>query len=365
MTGAATSGRVTLLAETTEYGGAETYLVQLARHLPARFAVTIVATDPVPDALRQHAAADGVELVAVAPVRDKTDFAGMRRLWSALRATTPDEEHVNVSSTVNNRFGLLAVARPSLPRSRPPAVATVHSWLAVGGLQRLVLPRLYRRVQRVIAVSEQVRGELVRGLGLAPASVVVVPNGIAAAPAVTLDERQPVRIGVIGRLDPLKGVDLLLRALPRVLASGADVEVVVAGVGPDEDALRRTAAARALPVSFVGFVDDAASFLASLDVCCLPSRSEGLPFSLLEAMARGLPVVAFDVGAVGEALGDAGVLVPRGDVAALADGLTKLAGSVDERRRLGAAGRERATLKFSVQAMADATARLYDEAVTR
>src|SRR5205085_10709100 len=101
--------------------------------------------------------------------------------------------------------------------------------------------------------------------------------------------------------------------------------------------------------SFIGFVDDPGAFLDSLDVCCVPSRADALPYSLLEAMARGLPVVAFDVGGIGEALGEAGLLVDAGDVDGLADALAELLSSLGQRRRFGAAARQRAVTRYSAQ----------------
>lgn len=345
-----------MLVETDAYGGAETYLLDLARRLPPAVVPTLVAVEPVPAELPVHAARAGVALVSLPGVRHKLDRRGIARLVRAVRATEPDLVHVNVSSTANNRYGLVVANLLA-----PPAVATVHSWYPVPRLQALGLPLLYRRLQRVIAVSSPVGDALRRGLHLPVSTVTVVPNGVVGREPVTATARWPVRVGVLGRLSFLKGVDVLLQALPRVLRAGLDVEVVVAGTGPDEAMLR--AAASGLPVRFLGFVDEPETFLASLDVLCLPSRSEGLPFSLLEAMACGLPIVASDVGAVREALAGAGRLVPPEDVDALAAALLEVAGSLDVRRQLGTAAHERAAACYGVDTMVASTRRVYDEAV--
>src|SRR5581483_6078737 len=109
----------------------------------------------------------------------------------------------------------------------------------------------------------------------------------------------------------------------------AGVEVVIAGDGPERDTL--AGLAQGLPVELPGFVQDVPALLAGLDVFCLTSRLEGLPFALLEAMMAGLPCVASDVGDVADALGGAGVVVRPGDVEALAAALARLVSSPEER----------------------------------
>jgi glycosyltransferase involved in cell wall biosynthesis len=103
------------------------------------------------------------------------------------------------------------------------------------------------------------------------------------------------------------------------------------------------------------------AFLRGLDVFCLPSRWEGLPFALLEAMMRGLPCVCTDVGDVADAAGDACLIVAPEDPRRLADALRTLATSPARRRELGAAARERVRRDHSATAMVRATAAIYDE----
>jgi glycosyltransferase involved in cell wall biosynthesis len=174
-------------------------------------------------------------------------------------------------------------------------------------------------------------------------------------------EAAPVVIGSLGRLDRMKGYDLLLEALARV--PGARVEVL--GDGAERASLE--AQARRLGVAdrvcFPGWEPDPRRRLPEWDVFCLPSRSEGFPLSVVEAMLAGLPVVASDVGSIGEAvLADtSGLLVAKDDVDGLVRALTAVVGSVAERARLGAAGRARAAEHFTVGHMARSYRALYDE----
>jgi glycosyltransferase involved in cell wall biosynthesis len=194
---------------------------------------------------------------------------------------------------------------------------------------RMRLRALARVTDRLIAISETVRRHLVERVGLRAEQIEVVPYGIAlpreAEPRSAARARLGVPadafvVGFVGRLTPLKQVDVLLRAVARV--PGAVVAVV--GAGPCAKALRSLASELALTdARFTGAVDDAASCMPAFDVLCLPSRWEGLGLVLLEAMARGVPVVGARAGAIPVFLGDGvrGLIVPSGDDETLAAAL--------------------------------------------
>lgn len=114
-------------------------------------------------------------------------------------------------------------------------------------------------------------------------------------------------------------------------------------------------------MSFVGWSEDVRSHLAGVDLLVLPSRSEGFPLTIVEAMLAGLPVVATRVGSVPEAVrdGETGLLVARDDPVALAAALRRLADDPHQRRRMGARGRRVAAASFTVEAMAGAYEALY------
>jgi glycosyltransferase involved in cell wall biosynthesis len=164
----------------------------------------------------------------------------------------------------------------------------------------------------------------------------------------------------LGRLTHEKGFDLLIDAT-RALPTDEDFAVVLGGEGPEREILERRA--RGLGIEFAGYVEDVPAFLGDLDIFCLTSRWEGLPFSLLEAMMAGLPCVAADVGDVAEALGDAGIVVPPENVAALTSALHGLVESRADRLRLGSAAHARAKRHFSVEAMVNSTVNVYAEAL--
>jgi glycosyltransferase involved in cell wall biosynthesis len=164
-------------------------------------------------------------------------------------------------------------------------------------------------------------------------------------------------VGCAARLDPVKGVDRLLRAC--ATADGADTEVVIIGAGAEAAALQGLAASIGLGgrARFVGEIPDAARLFRAFDVYASAARKEGMPLALIEAMALGLPVVASDIAAHREVLGaSAGLAEPGAD--AFGRALRELLASPEARRALGEANRARSAA-FDAPVMVDAMAALY------
>ncbi len=345
--------RLTIVVDSDVYGGAEAYAAHLLRRLPERFERTLLATPGVPEQLRRAA---GDALVTFERPRGKTDVARLAGAARALRGTRPDLVHVNMATAANNRH---VIGLCGLLRLR--AVATLHVVAPLESTAQIaILRRAYRRLAGLIAVSEETRRQLGEELGLA--QVRVIANGVEERPAVVTVDR-PFRVGAIGRLTDQKGFDVLIEAVRRLESEGVSIATVIAGEGPDRSSL--AAQAKGLDVELRGFVEDVPAFHAELAAFCLPSRWEGLPFALLEAMMSGVPCVASDVGDVRVALDGAGLVVPPEDPAALASALGKLAGSPEKRRELGAAAHERARERYGVEKMIAETVEVYDTASSR
>jgi|GEM_PF-1477114 len=213
---------------------------------------------------------------------------------------------------------------------------------------------------RFVLVNASAVGEAHgRERGLPAEKVVVVPNGVPDDPARAqpMDSPDSFNVGTLGRLSRLKGVHHLIAATGRLAASGIPVHLAVAGDGSEASALRDLAASSGIAdrVRFEGFVPDerAGEFLAGLDVFVLASLTEGLPFTVMEAMRAGLPIVASRVGGVPEMIEDgvSGILYEAGDEAALAESLERLWRDPDLARRLGIAARRRYEERFTLDAM--------------
>lgn len=235
-------------------------------------------------------------------------------------------------------------------------------------------PWPFRQVERAnlraadaVYVCNEAAGGVVRGKGFA-GEVRLLPLGVdleGFCPAPARDDGPGFRVGYVGRLTAQKGVDVLLRAA--AAAAGPGWQVVVAGDGPERDRLRSLAAAEGVPAAFLGSVDHAelGDLYRSLDVVVVPSLAmpglvEQFGRVAVEAMASGVAVVASATGALPEVVGSGAVLVPPGDVEALAAVLRSLAADPEARRRLGRLGRARAA-RFSWPAVAAAHLELYKE----
>lgn len=233
----------------------------------------------------------------------------------------------------------------------------------------------------VITVSTKVRQQALAARLLSPLGVFAVHNGIsrqkmqvsaADAQARRLEFRatpDEVLIVCVARLVWFKGLDTLVSALALLLQQHPGVRVVVAGDGPLHQQLAAQADSLGISNSFIlsGERRDIPAILAAADIFVLPSVSEGLPISIMEAMASAKPVVATDVGGVAELVDHniTGLLVPPASPVALAQALERLVQDKPLRMRMGTAGQNRIDSEFSPHKMAQATAAIYHACLAR
>ncbi|WP_369135645.1 glycosyltransferase family 4 protein [Modestobacter sp. I12A-02662] len=347
--------RVTFVADSDAWGGAEVYLTHLLRRAPANgWSASLVCAEPV--AARFAAAVPGAPRTDVPLARHREAAPELR---DAVAAHRPDVVVVNLVDPGSNTAAVAAALQVA------PTAAVLHLAGDAGtGEAHRRLAALYARLALVLTPSADGRNQVAGELGVPADRVQVVPNGVdlpavASGPA----GRVPPRVGALGRLTAQKGIDVLLRAVARLVAEGTPVEVVIGGSGRDERELRRAAAG--LPVTFRGFVEDVPGFLTGLDVFCLSSRREALPLVLLEAMAAGLPCVTTDVGGVAAAVGEDALVVPAEDDAALATALGSLLRDPVDAVDLGARARRRAVREMSADLMARRTFALLDRLAGR
>lgn len=274
-------------------------------------------------------------------------------------------------------FDVLHVHEPNAPSlsmlalmiAEGPIVATFHTSttksLALGVFQGLLRPWHEKIVGR-IAVSDLARRWQMEALG---SDAVEIPNGVdvqsfAAAAPLPGYPRPGKTVLFLGRFDePRKGMDVLIGALPALVAKLPDVEILVVGRG-DEDALRQEAGELAGHLRFLGQVSDAekASALRSADVYCAPNTGgESFGIVLVEAMAAGTAVVASDLDAFRRVLcdGEAGRLVAVEDSAALADGLIEVLADEATRERYVRAANA-AVQRYDWSVVADDILRVYE-----
>jgi len=250
------------------------------------------------------------------------------------------------------RAGLVAAAARRLDRRRP-LVLTLHNALQEGsGPKQVLLRRLeavtIRAADLVLAVSGDLAANArrlgARDVRLAPAIAPPRPPAQRSRADVRaelgVDESRPLVVA-IGRLHPQKGYDVLLDAVAR-WSDRTDPLVAIAGDGPLHEQLTARIAAERLPVRLLGRRADVADLLAAADVCVLPSRWEGSPFTGQEALRAGTPLVATRAGGMPELFGAGAELVPVGDAAALADAVVAVLTDSARAKELAEAGRRQA-----------------------
>lgn len=275
--------------------------------------------------LAKHLASLGVECLELSEAF-AFDPSLLFRLRSLIRRWDPEiiQTHGYKPTAMMAALRVLGVRRPWIGFFHG-ATAEDFKVRAYNALDRFLM---HRADEVVVVARSQLkrfpRARQIRVLDNAVLASVEPLRQVAGASAVG----KSWRLGVAARLSPEKGVDVLLDAALKLKQERFPFLLLIAGDGPESEALRQRASHGALDgtVEFLGAVRDMNSFYADIDALVIPSRSEGLPNVLLEALAAGLPVVATRVGAVPDVLGDstAGILVNPGDVVALADACSQL-----------------------------------------
>ncbi|HJR76036.1 MAG TPA: glycosyltransferase family 4 protein [Nitrospiraceae bacterium] len=233
------------------------------------------------------------------------------------------------------------------------------------------------KVGKVIAVSSNIEDTLRKLYGAR--KVVRIHNGINLKQVMVRQDRASVRgelaigpddyaIGTVGRLTPVKGHDVLLRAASCLMKKIPNIKVLIVGDGPLMPALKQLARELDMEkkVILAGKRYDIYDLVNCMDVFVLPSIHEGIPMSLLEAMALGRPVVASRVGGIPEVISHEthGLLVPAGDSNALAEGCRRFLADRELAENCSLAAKQQIEQKFSSQVMAVRVADLYRELCT-
>jgi glycosyltransferase involved in cell wall biosynthesis len=363
----------------TARGGAEDYALTISRAAAARgWEVTAALPfGPGTATLVQDFRAAVGEVVPIPAMDDDaeaTRFTKVRaaaRLARVLRRPRPDVVHVTLPWPTQGLALLAAAALLGLPTM--VAFQLVPDGLVVSNRWRLVYRLIRRRRQRWIAVSDHGRRLIGTLYGVDRNSIGLIHNGARASPARDMGSPEEARRSVraelglstralvllsVGRLDSQKGHADLVHAFAALRAQRGDVRLLIAGEGAERERLDQLVVRLRLgqDVRLLGYRFDAARLMNAADIFVFPSHFEGTPFALLEAMTHGLPVVAAQFGGADEIVedGGSGVLVPIGNVQALAVAILGLLGDPERLARLGAAGQQRARA-FTEATMIDET----------
>lgn len=343
-------------------GGAEMLVAGLARKLRDKCRFVFACLDDL-GILGEELRNEGFH-VEVLRRKPGFDMACVWRLGSFFRRARVRVVHAHQYTPFS-----YAVAARLLCR-RPAIVFTEHGrhFPDYPRRKRIIANRiLLERRDRVIGVGEAVRRALICNEGIPERRVGVIYNGIdAAAFANGLDDRDVIRreLGLgpddvavlqVARLDYLKDHATAVRTMQRLSRDIPAAKLLLAGEGPERQKIQELIDRHQLAgrVRLLGLRKDVARLLRAADLFLLTSISEGIPLTVIEAMAAGLPVVSTCVGGVAEVVEDGrtGFLAAAGDDAALAERIRRLASDAPLRQCLGQSGKARASAMFSADQM--------------
>ena len=266
-------------------------------------------------------------------------------------------------------WGRLAARLAGVPR----VVASLHS---MGEPDHVEWPNrlLNKMTDAFVGVARVQRQYLTRHEGIPPERTHVIYNGVDArvwaraqpsaqlARSLGLQPGTPVA-GIVAILRPEKNHEMFLQAAARVVDLVPNAHFLVVGDGPQREDLTCVTHQLGLTwrVHFIGQRNDVPQLMKLMDVVVLSSRAEAFPMTILEGMAAGRPIVATDVGAIGEAVshGTNGYLVAHGDTDAMAQSIARLMTDSDRARRFGQAGQRLVAERFSLRQMIEGYERLF------
>ena len=324
--------------------------------------VSLAGIGPIGERLRK----DGIQVDACRACCG-WDVRVIFRLARIMRRMNPDIVHSLLFHA--NLAARLATRRAEVPVDRLlceiQTVEVERSW-------HLTLDRwTHRRCRWTIGNSQAVVDHLAIKARIPRQRLKLVPGGIDPAPLREAVPTERSTLGIpdharivlwVGRLDPVKGLDVLVRAFETVTKQ-IDVHLLLAGDGPLRGELNTQIEACSTPdrIHLLGSRDDVPELLRCADAFAFPSRTEGLPNALLEAMAAGCPIVTTDVPGCRDLIrnDDTGLLVPYGDTAALSQALSKLLTRRDTATRLGSNAQQSVSENWHFDRTLDAYESLY------
>jgi glycosyltransferase involved in cell wall biosynthesis len=377
--------RLLELRNTYKWGGGpdKTILLSAERHDPARVNVVVAYIRDVRDhefEIAKKARAKGLTFYEIAE-RGKFDPSVLRAIRDIVI-----RHDINLIHSHDYKSDFFAyLVRKWLWRRRIALISTAHAWVILGPrgeFYRKLDLKLMKRFDHLIAVSHATKAEMVYA-GVPEDIITVIHNGIDMETWVSaratgnireelkLSPSSPV-IGYVGRISPEKDLETWLRAAALTASSAPDAQFVLAGDGRDgntQGQLQQLADSLGIAdrVVFAGYRQNLLPVYAAFDIFLLTSRREGLPNSILEAMAMRLPVVTTDVAGAKELVVNkrTGFVLPQGDVLGLSQAVIGLAAQDRLRLCMGRAGRERVEQEFSFAQRLHKIENLYQQLIER
>lgn len=356
------------------FGGTEQVLLHTLAGLDRQHWRPVLFHHPEPGIkpLLDKAQKFNVKLQTVPRIRTIRDIRRLLQFIRALRTECPVIFHAHLTWPLSCKYGLVAAILARTPAIVATAQLYVDPWELPKKCFLYAQPRIIATgIDRYLAVSQAVALQLCHSFHIPAKKIELVPNGIPLATfnrstnirlraALTQDPKRPIVL-TVARLDKQKGHRYLIEAATHV----PEAIFVLAGEGPDRVMLEAQASALGVDdrIVFLGYREDIPDLLACCDLFVLPSLYEGLPLSILEAMAAGKPVIASAIGGNNEVIthGETGLLVPPADSISLARAMQRLLSDSVLAQRLATAGKVHVYQKFSAETMVRRVTQIYDE----
>lgn len=358
----------------SNFGGAQRYVFDLAREAKsAGHEVSVICGGKgllVEKLEREH-----IKVFSL-PHLDRdisilNELRAFQFIFRTLYEEKPDIFHTNSSKmgAMGNMAALMAGVKKIIFTSHGWAFNEPRPWWQKVVIRLIVWFTVFLS-DRTICVSEKTKSDI-SNFPFIKSRLKVIHNGVenfvtldreTARKALGIHDSETFLIGTLSELHPVKGLDILLAAWERFLQKN-DGLLVMIGDGDTREALEDYASELGIrdKVIFKGYLDNAKAYLSAFDVFCLPSRSEGMPYTLLEAGAAERAVIASSVGGIPEVIenGISGTLIPREDSETLFSTLLLLSEDEALRSRLGSALKAVIAEKFSLEKMVRETLALY------
>ncbi len=372
--------KILYLITKSNWGGAGKYVYDLALEAANRgFEVTVAAGKPSGEGeLLTRLQQAGIRTIPLPSVKRNIQFLGeFNNLWQLiklLKRERPDIIHLNSS-----KIGGLGALAGRLARV-PKIIFTGHGWAFneerfflsqwLIGLSHWITILL---THQTIAVSKQTAKQLLK-FPWVKNKITTIYNGLdipqfldkkEARIKLSPEDQDTIWLGTIAELHKNKGLDILLLAFKQVLARVGGLSLIIMGEGEERENLAHLIAKLNLTnnVQLLGRVEMAATYLPALDLFILPSRTEALPYAVLEAGAASLPVIASRVGGIPEIITDeqSGLLVTAGNYKDLSLAIEKLLTHKDLAKKYGQNLKNKITAEFTQKSMLDQTFALYQK----
>lgn len=350
-------------------GGAQTVLLHLLTHLNReRFTPVVVCLYNGDGATAKRIKALGIPVIDVQMTRKYNVFA-LGRVSQLIRKYQPTIIHASL-------FHTNILARLLSPLTGTPIVISTEQTMNLEGKLRHKINRFTAPlVDKVVANADNVQQFYANQVGIPSEKLVLIYDGVKTSDKPLISQTKArerlglpldsLIFGTIGRIDPVKGLDVLIQALPKI----DEGMLVLVGKGPDRSRLEALSKKLNLAdkIHWAGYQSDVFEVLPAFDIFIQSSFREGLPSAILEAMSAGLPIIATTVGGTPEIVKEmeTGLLVPPNDSGALATAINHLAKQPQLQQQMGQKGMKRIEKNFTLPRMISQYEQLYDQLLTQ